>query len=452
MRLWAAKDSLNNPTNDPMFSKFVGKAVGSVDGFSLPEGDVADYYKYSDIKINWIVKSPANDVSKITAPIVFEYVPYPETETSAKPVEVVGNSTIDNQPMKGKKLTYYVFPAYYTDTPAEDEITARQIIEDILADSISTSMFDKATLELKNGDVTFETLIKGDSASEDKSMKNSLADIYYYMDYPSYATKETTDETTTQVITRFEGYLKSRLDKIAAIEGIDAKVRADFKTYSEDTLKNTYDETIIKNVTHAIFDIIEDLEMKKDANGKVILPEEAVEEMYEILYENAEATFYTGTTTQDGSTVSLYSVYGTFRNYLIETKTETGATTELTFEQACEKIRDEARAFVERSVKIHFAANAFGLLLTDDEYKEMTYDDGNYNYYVTSYGDIGFRLVYQFDKLFTELLYVDGEKQSLEDYEAELENNPDAEYDFEITYVDGKIKFDNVKYELATED
>ena len=224
------------------------------------------------------------------------------------------------------------------------------------------------------------------------------------------------------------------------------------KTYTEKTLKDNYDAEIISNVADAIFHIIDKLEMKKDANGKTILPEKAVEEMYEILYENAEATFYTGTATVDGKTVSNYSIYGTFKQYLIDTRSEEGATTKLTFAEACEKIRDDARKFVERAVKIYYVATVYDLLISDKDYKELTYDDGNYSYYVGSYGDIGFKLAYQFDKLFTELLYVDGEKAAIEAYKTELETNPDAEYDFEIEYVDGKIKFDNVIYTIITED
>ena len=219
-------------------------------------------------------------------------------------------------------------------------------------------------------------------------------------------------------------------------------------TFNEDN----YNAEIIANVADAIFHIIDKLEMNKDAKGNVLLPEKAVEEMYEILYENAEATFYTGTATVDGKTVSNYSIYGTFKQYLIDTRTEEGATTKLTFDEACDRVRDDARQFVERAVKIYYVANVYGLLISDKDYKELTYDDGNYNYYVGSYGDIGFKLAYQFNDLFTELLYVDGEKAAIEAYKTALESDPDAKYDFEIEYVDGKIKFDNVTYTIITED
>ena len=448
MRLWAVE---GDEYTTALYNSFKGKGVGSVADFSLPKGDIEGFYSFTGVKINWIVEDSTNEAG-LSAPIVFEYTPYPEASTTAKPVMTVGTSTVDNVSLKGKKLTYYVFPAYYTDSPAEADVTAREIIEEILADSITADVFSKETLALKNGNLTLETLINGDSTATATGDKLSLSDIFYYIKYPSYATKETSSETTTQVTARYEGYLDSRLKKIEAIEGIDAAALADFKTYTEDTLEDNYNAEIIANVADAIFHIIDKLEMNKDANGNVLLPEEAVEEMYEILYENAEATFYTGTATVDGKTVSNYSIYGTFQQYLIDTRTEAGATTKLTFAQACDRLRDDARQFVERAVKIYYVASIYDLLITDDEYKELTYDDGNYNYYVGSYGDIGFKLAYQFNDLFTELLYVDGEKAAIEAHKTELETNPDAEYDFEIKYVDGKIKFDNVTYTIITED
>ena len=450
MRLWVGSNS--DEYTVALFNSFKDKGVGSVSDFSLPKGDVKGYYSFTNVKINWIVKDSTNDSTTLSAPIVFEYVPYPEASTTAKPVKTVGTSTIDNVSLKAKKLTYYVFPAYYTDSPAEADVTAVQIIEDILADGTSVDVFSEATLALKNGDITFETLIKGDSTATATGDKLSIADIFYYIQYPSYATKESSSETTTQVTTRYEGYLKSRLDKIEPIVGINEAVLADFKTYTKKTLKDNYDAEILSNVADAIFHVIDNLEMKKDSHGKVLLPEDAVEEMYEILYENAEATFYTGTATVDGKTVSNYSIYGNFKQYLIDTRTEEGATTKLTFDEACEKIRDDARKFVERAVKIYYVAAAYDLLLSDKDYKELTYDDGNYSYYVGSYGDIGFKLAYQFDDLFTELLYVDGEKAAIEAHKTALESDPDAKYDFEISYVDGKIKFDNVAYTIITED
>ncbi|MBR5241967.1 MAG: hypothetical protein IKV20_02400 [Clostridia bacterium] len=448
MRLWAVE---GDEYTTALYNSFKDKGVGSVADFSLPKGDVAGYYSFTNVKINWIVEDSTN-AAGLYAPIVFEYTPYPEASTTAKPVMTVGTSTIDNVSLKAKKLTYYVFPAYYTDSPAEADVTAREIIEDILGDSITADVFSDETLALKNGDLTLETLINGDSTATATGDKLSLSDIFYYIKYPSYATKESSSETTTQVTTRYEGYLDARLKKIEAIEGIDAAALADFKTYTEDTLEDNYNAEIIANVADAIFHIIDKLEMNKDAKGNVLLPEKAVEEMYEILYENAEATFYTGTATVDGKTVSNYSIYGTFKQYLIDTRTEEGATTKLTFEEACDRVRDDARQFVERAVKIYYVANVYGLLISDKDYKELTYDDGNYSYYVGSYGDIGFKLAYQFDKLFTELLYVDGEKAAIEAYKTALESDPDAKYDFEIEYVDGKIKFDNVTYTIITED
>ena len=453
MRLWVGE---GNEYNEALFNSFKGKGVGTVETFSLPGGpdNASGYYQFTNAKINWIVKSPANDATKLDAPIVFEYAPYPDSDSTvtAKPVKVDNKDTSKNQvELKTKILTYYVFPAYYTDSPAENDVTAREIIEKILKDSTGTDVFSKDTLALKNdANVTFETFIKGDSSATATADKISIADIFYYIQYPSYATKESSSETTTQVTARYEGYLNTRLKKIEAIEGIDEAVLADFKTYTEKTLKDSYDAEIKSNIRDAIFHIIDEIEMKKGSDNKVLLPEDAVKEMYEILYENAEATFYTGTTTVDGKTVSNYKAYGTFKQYLIDTRTPAGAD-KLTFAEACEKIMDDARAFVERAVKIYYVATVYKVLITDDEYKDRTYDDGNYNYYVGSYGDIGYKLAYQFNDLFTELLYVDGEKAAIEAHKKALETNPDAEYDFEIEYVDGMIKFDNVKYSIVAD-
>ena len=432
-----------NPQADPFFEKFLDKSVGSVANFTLEDGGIT--YSYSDVKINWIVE---NDIE----PIVITHTPYKAT-TSVETVEK-NNKTTEGTPgkvdLKDKELTYYIYPVHFEETP---ELDYKSIIEELLGKNITTDVFSDDTLALKNGDITFETLINGDSSSTEAAMKDSLYTIFYYIEDPDSHTDYDKDakvgekNSEKEITERYEGYLKTRLEKIGAIAGIADKIVEDYVKYTYDGLNDKYISEIKVNVVDKLFHLIDEKVVIKD-DGKS-LPKKAVEEIYDILVENHEAAFYTGTTTVDGATVSNYSKYGTFKNYLCETKREDGEETAPTDDEALARVKADAEAFVTFAVKLYTVSKAYDVVLSEDELEQMKYDDPYYSYYYGSYGDASFELAYQFEELYNELLIIEGEQDYNDDYNAKVEAGEEVDYDFDFDYVDGKIPFVHVKYTIT---
>ena len=114
---------------------------------------------------------------------------------------------------------------------------------------------------------------------------------------------------------------------------------------------------------------------------------------------------------------------------MAKTSTETKAA-------ALEKVRAEAKTYVEPIVKIYVVAKAFDVLVTDEDFAQYKKDFASYEYYETNYGESSVRTAYQFDKILNYFLEIPEDK---------------VDDDGKITYVEGKLPFSNIGYKIVEE-
>ena len=107
--------------NETLESMIVGKLLGSTtSSFTVTNANVGENIvdiKYSNVKINQIVKSELN-------PITVKYTPYTDDEKKTE-----RNNTGETIPLNNVELTYYVFPVYYSNTP---DISAEVILNNFI--------------------------------------------------------------------------------------------------------------------------------------------------------------------------------------------------------------------------------------------------------------------------------------------------------------------------------
>lgn len=436
---------------DPFFAKFVGKTVGSLEQFDLTEGegDDAIKYTYSGITINGIVKAPitGNKIPPYGSPIQIKYNPYIENEQTK--LTAVDGSSIELK--KDKELTYFVYPVYFTDTKPMEKVSVEDIMGELFGSSIKVDMFTEEALAYKTSYVaeegkaavekTLKEIIAGDSASTDPVWKESLADIYKYIsDATKHADynkeldgKKENDKpvknSKEEIKARYEGYRDTRMKHLETLTngktgedklGANAILAKEFETYNYETLKDAYYSEIEHSVQHALLEKIKAIDVKA-------LPEEAVEDVYEILYENEKYNFNNNSVTDKNDSnygKALYSLYDNFDAYLIATYAKGK-----TIEDATAAIREEAKTFVKLSVQLYYTAEVYGVKITDEDVENIT--DDYYDYY----SEYGIRLAVQLDKLFNHLLYMKGEEDfykkeenSGKTYDLQLDDKNNIEY------------------------
>ena len=464
IRLWDRNTDTITDTADPFFSKFIGKTVGALENFSVGEGE--NEVKYSNVRINAIHKTPKTSAADKTfgAPIVIKYNPYIEgTQTKLTSVLSSKNGTAQTITLeKDKDLTYFIYPAYYTDTKNPENLNAQEILEDLFGKSVTVDMFSEDALKYKGkvGDVekTLEAIIKGESDSSDDAWKESIKVVFSYItdatkhaDYDKTLDgKKDSDEkpvknSKEEIKARYEGYLKTRVEFLNAITngktGDDEKKAAEilmdeYRTMKYETLEDEYYKEIEHNVQHEIVEIIEALEIKT-------LPEDAVDEIYEILFENEKYYFNEEKDSDESSKTynkEFYAIHnGDFDAYFIDkcnkiNKKNGFVKGEIkTVADAEAVLRKKAEAFVAFSVKLYFAAEAFGVKIADDEYEEL---------YESSYGEQGAKLASQLDKLFDKLLLMKGEEDFFK-----KEENAGKTYDRQLDE-NKNIRYENIGYVL----
>ena len=471
VRLWNSKNTMADPseytpaTDDILFDNFIGKKT--TDTIADFEYTDADGVKYSctSVKLNAIVKTPAAayDDAKYGAPVTFTCTPYPDSTTQTA---VSANGT--SIKIGGVELTYFVYPISFADAKKIDDCTAEYLIRDVIAADITTDMFEDNLSKTATGGTTLETLIAGDSTSSEAAMVDSLATIFSYIKTPAnHADVTAGSKTESEIKTLYNGYLDSRIEKIATIDGVDAFFVEDYKASVYDSLEATYISDIKEKLSEKFHHVVMDIEIKKNSDGSYVLPEDAVDEIYDIFYENEKYTFNYG---YDSNTASAtynqpnYKIYGgSFDKYLIKNFTTDGAGTA---KEARAAIRASAEEFVATAVKIHFAAEVIGALISDEDFDEryeswyanFQYQSQIYAYLGYSYpdpGKTGMRLAFQAQDVYDALLYVKGEKEAIDAYLAAYESNPEtATYDFDnvvYTEIDGVkyLDFVNIKYKTT---
>ncbi len=107
-----------------------------------------DKYTYSAFKVEWVIESGSQEMFS------FNYTPDEKLELA---VDSLSSSTAKVD-LKGKELTYHVFPIYYYDVPETD---AASIIRYALGKDIKVDSFDVFKDEsYKNGDKTVKSIVE----------------------------------------------------------------------------------------------------------------------------------------------------------------------------------------------------------------------------------------------------------------------------------------------------
>ena len=421
---------------DALSKKLIDQTAGAtVADFTLTDAETGlttkDGVHYTGVKLDWIIT--AGYENEIT--VEHKYT----SATTLKPVD--GSEA---KSLKDKTVTYHVFPTGYEDTPDLDTDAEAWtlIMVDIFGTNVTSSYLDVfADEKYKNSDgVTLKQLIDGDSDKDLTALANLIYNKQSATATTDQAAKDEGKKTASELLDERVAMIKALVD---ANDGLNAQIVKEYKEFVYENLVNQYNNQIRTNIAAEIKKIIED---SVTINSR---PEKAVDEVYDILMQNHEYTFHTGSSTVDGKKVTYYTQHGgSFDKYLISALTEDGKGP-ANIDEAEAQVRATAEDFVDDLVRIYIVSEAYGVVISDKEYKDMTYDDPNYTYNVSSYGDIGVRSAYQFEKLYAKLLIIEGEQEAIDDYNAKVEaGDEDAEYDFDIVYKEGKIDFVNVEYTI----
>ena len=394
--------------------QLVGKNVGSTTSSITVKNDKIDgktvEIKYTNVKVNWIVKSDK-------APFTVTYTPYEETlndEKTNKKTET--NIYGEKITLNGEELTYHIFPVYYLDVA---ELTAEVIIRDFYSTVAATQtkehdhteedheheteyVFDTLNdEEYKNGDKTLATLItelvtlnstlttkkkaetealkavttaqsnlaKDDGASESEtaSLKTKLQNAN-----TAYLTaKKAADEAKADVDAKITAILECK----KGTTGVADALIADYNEYQYDTLEAAYKADINKKVAAQVIDYL-----KKNIKFEDNLPKRAVKNAYKAIMNTYKNDFYEGkyssgtSTSTSTSTETNYAHYnGDFDAYLIDKVTSNKGT----MEDVKKSIQTKAEETVKDIIIIYVFANAVenkwntDVTLTKAEKKEI---------------------------------------------------------------------------------
>lgn len=301
-------------------------------------------YKYSEIGIEWIVNSDNGEL------LTFKHTPYPTTSEKVEP-NGLHDKTAEKIDLKGKELTYHVYPVSYIDVP---EFTntgsgddAYNIIKHIFGSNVKADTLEIfESEEYVNGDAKLkalvEALVKLYANDEEtlKSFKNEAGEKTLFdlkkaasdaaaalkaasKDAENYADLEKADEEATKAYDdAYEYNVNAQIKKIVESkkgeELAAAKIVEQYKSDVEDTLVARYDSAIIDAVGDEVWKLIDKHFVVNS------YPEEMVEEFYTHIYEQHEYDFYNGKykSSSSSSTTSTESNYAHFKGdleaYLVE--------------------------------------------------------------------------------------------------------------------------------------
>ena len=111
-------------------------------------------YTYTSVKLLWQVEKEGQPIAS------FKHTPYVDATGDAAKLTpdslYVKDGKVD---LNNKELTYYVYPVYAIDAPANDEITAEDILYYLGGSSLTESAFEAFKENYKNGDETIKDLL-----------------------------------------------------------------------------------------------------------------------------------------------------------------------------------------------------------------------------------------------------------------------------------------------------
>ena len=379
---------------------------------------------YTAVTPNWKIKSGMNSDYKST--ITVKDKTYTDTK---KVTDVYGNKDIE---LKNVELTYHIFPVYYLDVASE--LTATIVVKDLIGTSITAStdtnkngkidedeksasldVFDDAGY--KKGDKTVTALVE-----ELKTLYTELTDLEAAVDKEETnveaaqkaiddakkAGQTVTDNDTLSInlktakdaLAAAEGKVtekKTAIDnKIAEIVGtakdgksIDTVIVTQYREQRYEGLENTYKNAIKTSIAKEIYKVVKaNVKFKTDAEGRPVLPQDAVNEVYKTLVNDYKYDFYEGTSTVSGVTVSNYTANGgDFNKFL---KTKLGLKTTDPMQKVYDKIGAEAEEIVKQKIIVYVFADACGEIFnteikaTNEDIQKYK-DTVEYNIYLYQY-------------------------------------------------------------------
>ncbi|MBQ7387322.1 MAG: hypothetical protein IJW03_04050 [Clostridia bacterium] len=306
----------------------------SVKEFELTVEDVT--YTYSEIGVEWKVEKNNGELFSFT------YTPYPTTSQKLENNKLHATDA-DKIDIKGKELTYHVYPVSYIDV---SEISAESIVKDIFGSNITTSSMEIfADESYKNGEDTIKALVETlgklwkENVDTIKDLKNAegtlISDLITALAEAETALKEAEGELKKEEAQKkvddaqkayddaIEYCIDEQVKKILAATNGEKVVGdilvEEYKSEVYDSLKASYDSAIVDAVGDELWLLIEKYVVVNS------YPEAMVEEFYDHIYEQHEYDFYNGkyTTSSSSSTTtateSNYSHYkGDLEAYLVD--------------------------------------------------------------------------------------------------------------------------------------
>ena len=335
--------------------------------------------------------TPNDDVKK-----VFENYASDKTDAEKTTVNNFSKAIIENSTVVAKSTLLGDANKKYTE--AYDALngtkTAAQAAYDAaVATAIAAAKDGKSEEEQAN--ITAET-VKDVAAVKEAKAKLDAATIGKKAEYEDAKKALFTaigDDTKTEKNENNE-------DVIVVEKTAEEKVMEKYLASVMDMKIADYEDDMTTNIGKAIWALMND--------EKVInvfeIPEKAIDDIADRMYEIYEFEFYDPDGTKKVENVSLYQWYtaggrGGFKKYL-QDQTQTTS-----YEAAKAKIREDAKEYVREIVVIHFVAEALGLELDKSEIKE--YKGNGYKSAKETYGDINIMAAVQFNKLFDTFLEVE---------------------------------------------
>lgn len=366
---------------------------------------------YTGVKINWVVEKGATVTGGVAAaPITFADTTYDETTnvtaTTGKPYD-----------LKNVKLTYNVFPVYYLDVEDYDaKAVLRTLITSMTKDSLECfenvegieeiiTAFNEKLTAYNTAKTAYDSAV----TAEETALKTLNDAKTAGGATPTEAQQDTINKAQQKydAAVNTKNTAKADMDSAAtALDTAEAAITAKVapEVIVEAYTKSQYDALLeeykseIKNLIAT--EIWELMQAKTTVNGA---PEDAVEEIYDHLMEQYKYTF--NESKYPSSTESYYKHYsGNFEAFLID---QTKVTSK-TYEDAKHKVWADALAHVKTMVVVYVVADAYNLLLTEDQIDAYKDDvENNYEAYGEYYGELNFVTAYQFDVVLDYFLTYD---------------------------------------------
>ncbi len=343
------------------------KLTGTFEAYETVKGLPDQKVTYSDVTVHFVVKGGA--------PISFEYTYNKDTlgddyKKTASEKDIYGESI----KLDGKKINYNVFPVYYIDV----NLDATSIIKGMFKDTKNyVSTFDADTFEcikaLCDSNSTISTLVNGSSG------------LVALLD--KYSAKDSKAADSAAVDSQIKFILEKAAE--AGVADLEDKIIAEYKEMVYDELDAAYDSEIKADLLIAIYNAIKEvikLDLRND-EGWYKLPEDAVEDAYDMYIDMYEFNFYEGlaegsntSTTEDD--VRNYDKYqGNFNNYLRATL---GLKADAPEQAIYDQIGAQAEEDVRQRIRIHLVADCLGITVNDDEIEDFKYNNVGFQSLISS--------------------------------------------------------------------